>query len=239
MQDLMIENVDIPVKTDNIFLKGSIYYSKNTPSRAPFVINLAGLLDHRESYFVKFFSEKFAKAGYYVLSYDYRAHGETKKQTGSRWDKMFIQIFLDINVVIDWIFKNQLNRLLKEEIILWGRSVGGAIILTQGFLNLKIKKLIALCTRYDYHTTMIKFPENLIEKVSPKYFLKKDALNNKRIMIAHCKDDQRIPFENLLKIKEHLGLSDKNTVVFESGGHSFKGHRDEIFEYSLNFLKKL
>jgi esterase/lipase len=239
MQDLIIENVDIPVKTDNIFLKGSIYYSKNIPSRAPFIINLAGLLDHRESYFVKFFSEKFAKVGYYVLSYDYRAHGETKNQTGSRWDKMFIHIFLDINVVIDWIFKTQFNRLLKEEIILWGRSVGGAIILTQGFLNQKIKKLIALCTRYDYHTTMIKFPENLIEKVSPKYFLKKDPSNNKRIMIAHCKDDQRIPFENLLEIKEHLGLSDKNTVVFESGGHSFKGHRDELFEYSLNFLKKL
>jgi predicted alpha/beta-fold hydrolase len=239
MQDLQIENIDIPVKADNIVLKGSIYYSKNISKRAPFVINLAGLWDHRESYFVKFYSEKFANAGYYVLSYDYRAHGETKKQTGSRWDKMVIKMFLDINIVIDWIYENQNNRLLEDGIILWGRSLGGAIILTQGFLNLRIKKLIALCTRYDYHTTMIKFPESIIKKVSPKYFLKKDPSNNKRILIAHCKDDQRIPFENILQIKEHLGLNDENTVIFETGGHSFKEHREELFEYCLNFLKKL
>ncbi|MFW9937603.1 MAG: hypothetical protein ACFFD5_08130, partial [Candidatus Thorarchaeota archaeon] len=79
MENIIIENIDIPVKSDNINLKGSIYYTHQTPAKAPFLINLAGLLDYRDSYFVKYYSEKFAQAGFYVLSYDYRAHGETKK----------------------------------------------------------------------------------------------------------------------------------------------------------------
>ena len=239
MNSLEIENIDIPIKGEDLFLKGSIYFCSSTPKKAPFIINLAGLLDHRDSYLVKCYTEKFVSAGFYVLSYDYRAHGETKKQTGSRWDKMIVQIFSDLKNVIDWVLTYQSNRLLDEKLILFGRSLGGAIILTQGFLNKKVKALIALCTRYDYHTTTVKFQEESIQKISPKYFLKKEPLNNKRILIAHCKDDNRIPFSNLSQIKKHLGLNTENVIQFEEGGHSFKGHREEIFNISLKFLKKI
>ncbi|MFX1412011.1 MAG: alpha/beta hydrolase family protein [Promethearchaeota archaeon] len=238
MEDIIIENIDIPVNSGNINLKGSIYYTSNTPSKAPFVVVLGGLWDHRETPFVKSYTEKFAKAGYYVLSYDYRAHGETKKQTGSIWYKMVLQIFSDIHLVIDWIIENQSNRLLEEKIFFFGRSMGGAIILTNGYIDHRAKKLIALCTRYDYSTTTVKFQEDIIKRISPKYFLKEDPLN-KRILIAHCKDDQRIPFENFNQIKEKLRLNDENTIKFDTGGHSFKGHREEIFKYSHEFLKKL
>ncbi|MFX1557159.1 MAG: alpha/beta hydrolase family protein [Promethearchaeota archaeon] len=239
MENITVENVDIPVKSDNINLKGSIYYTHQTPVKTPFLINLAGLLDHRDSYFVKYYSEKFAQAGFYVLSYDYRAHGETKKQTGSRWDKMVLKIFEDIHVVINWIIEKQFERLLSNKIALFGRSIGGAIILTHGFIEERAKILIALCTRYDYSTTNITFPEEIIQKISPKYFLKNESSNNERILIAHCKDDNRIPFKNVNLIKNHLNLKEENVITFESGGHSFKGHRDEIFKFSLEFLKNL
>jgi len=239
MKSIEIENIDIPIKDEDLFLKGTIYFNSNTPKKAPFIINLAGLMDHRESYFVKYYSEKFVDAGFYVVSYDYRAHGETKKQTGSRWDKMAVQIFSDIQLVIDWVLTHQSYRLLEEEIILFGRSMGAAIILTQGFLNKKVKTLIALCARYDYHTTTIKFQEEIIKKISPKYFLKNEPSNNKRILIAHCKDDNRIPFSNLSQIKNQLGLNVENVIQFEAGGHSFKGHREDIFEASLKFIKKI
>ncbi len=239
MNTIEMENIDIPIKGEDLFLKGTIYSSANTPKNAPFIINLAGLLDHRESYFVKYYTDKFADAGFYVLSYDYRAHGETKKQTGSRWDKMAVQIFSDIEIVIDWVITNQHSKLLEEKIILFGRSMGGAIILTQGFRNKKVRALIALCTRYDYHTTSIKFQEEIIQKISPKYFLKNEPSNNKRILIAHCKDDNRIPFYNLSLIKKQLGLNAENVFQFELGGHSFKGHREDIFNASLNFIKKI
>lgn len=239
MNKLKVENFDIPVTSDNIILKTSVYYTKNTPSKAPFIINLAGLLDHRESYFVKFYSEKFAEAGYYVLSYDYRGHGETKKQTKHRsWYKMVTSIFKDIEIVLSWLIENESFRLLDKQIILFGRSIGGAIILTYGFKDRRALKLIALCTRYDYNTTNVKFSEDIIKKISPKYFLKKDDRNNNRILIAHCKDDNRIPFENLFDIQTHLGLDNENVLIYENGGHSFKGHREELLKYCIEFINK-
>jgi len=239
MEDIIVENMDIPIEEDNIQLKASIYSTPKTAVRAPFIIHLAGLLDHRESFFVQYYSKKFAQAGYYVLSYDYRAHGETKKQTGSRWDKMVVKIFSDIHVIIDWIITNRSDILLDNQIFLFGRSLGGAIILTNGFFDERITKLIALCTRFDYHTTMVKFPEEIIKKISPKYFLKEKPDNNQRILIAHCKDDPRIPFSNLSQIKDALNLNSKNVLEYENGGHSFKGHREEIFEQILKFLKEI
>lgn len=239
MVDIKIEYIDIPIKLGNINLKGSIYFSSNTPSKAPWIINCPGLPEHRESYFVKFYSNKFAEAGYYVLSYDYRGMGETAKQTGQRWDKMLLNIFSDISKVITWIIENQIDRLLDSKIVLFGRSIGGAIILTHGFIDERAKILIPLCTRYDYSKYKLKFPEEIVKQISPKYFLRKDPLNNERILTAHCKDDEIIPFDNLLHIKERLGLSNENVIIYNKGGHSFKGHREEIFKKSMEFLKKL
>ena len=78
--DLKIQNIDIPIVSDNITLKGSIYSTSNTPLKAPWIIILSGFLAHRGSKFVKAFSERFVGAGYYVLAYDYRGHGETAKE---------------------------------------------------------------------------------------------------------------------------------------------------------------
>jgi len=246
MTELITENIDIYIKSDNINLKGSIYYTSRTPDKAPFLLNLPGFMNHRNNYLVKFFSEKFANAGYYVLSYDYRGHGETKKQTGPRWDTMISQIFSDIHVVLDWIIQKQAYRLLENKIALFGRSLGGAIILSHGFIDERARILIALSTRYDYNTIRGRYQtveehegEDIIRKISPKYFLKKDPINNERILIAHCKDDDRVPFENLAHIQEHLGLNDENVIEFDTGGHTFSGHREEIFNYSLKFLEKI
>jgi esterase/lipase len=236
---MQTEKVDIPILPDNVILKGSIYYSENAPHQAPWIINCPGLLDHRESYFVQFYSEKFANFGYYVLSYDYRAHGETAQQTGKNWLKQVYEIFSDIHHVITWIIEKQSHRLLGEKIALFGRSIGGAMILTHGYIDQRAKKLIALCARYDYSKINIKFPEDIIKKISPKYFLNKQAVDDNRILIAHCKDDERIPFENFQAIKEHLGLNDEKAIAYETGGHSFKEHREDLFLKSIAFLKDL
>jgi len=246
MLDIITENVDIPVIFDGINLKSSIYFTLNTAPKAPWIVNLAGFMNHRESYLVKYFSERFANAGYYVLSYDYRGHGETKEETGARWYEMMPQIFSDIHIVLEWIIKNQANRLLDKKVALFGRSLGGAIILSHGFIDERAKLLIALSTRYDYRTIRGRYPaveehegEEIIRKISPKSFLKKDPLNNERILIAHCRDDDTVPFENLHHFKQHLELNDENVIEFDTGGHTFSGHREEIFNYSLEFLKKL
>ena len=231
-----MENVDIPIEESGINLKASIYYSEKTPERAPFIVNVAGLNQHRGSYLENYFSEQFASRGFYVLGYDHRAHGETKKQTGSSWLKQMKEIFNDINRVISWILKTQTDRLFNDKITLFGRSLGGAVILTHGYNDDRVFKLIALCTRYDYHTTTVKFPEDVILKVSPRYVVVKEKNNDSRILVAHCKDDKFIPFENLNLIKEHFGLTDKNVIQYETGGHSFKGHREEIIQIVIDFI---
>ena len=152
---------------------------------------------------------------------------------------MHSKIYSDINEVISWILEEQSNRLLDDKIALFGRSLGAAIILTRGFIDTRARILIALAGRYDYGIHKIKFPQEILKKISPKYFLKQDPSNNERILIAHCQDDDIVVFDNFLHIKEHLGLNDRNGKVFEDGGHSFRGHRDEVFEHSLEFLKKL
>ncbi|MFX1279997.1 MAG: alpha/beta hydrolase [Promethearchaeota archaeon] len=246
MTEIITENIDIPVESDNINLKSTIYYSSNTPSKAPWIVNLAGFMNHRKSYLVKFFSEKFAEVGYYVLSYDYRGHGETQIETGNKWFEMVPQIFSDIHVVLKWIVEIQAERLLKNKIALFGRSLGGAITLSHGFIDEKAKILIALSTRYDYTSIRGRYRaveekegDEIINKISPKSFLKKDPRNNQRILIAHCRDDDTVPFENVYLIKKHLGLQDENVIEFDTGGHTFSGHREDIFNQALEFLKKL
>ena len=243
MENIQSEKIDIPIKSDNVILKGSIYSTSQTPPKAPWIITLAAFGGHRNTKFIKSYNERFAKAGYYVLSFDYRGHGETAKEKGQKYStkgyQMHSKIYSDINEVINWILEEQSKKLLDDKIALFGRSLGAAIILTRGFIDIRAKILIALAGRYDYGIHKIKFSKEIIKKISPKYFLKKDPLNNERILIAHCRDDEVVPFENYIHTKEHLGLNVENAIVFEDGGHSYRGHRDEIFEYSLEFLKKL
>jgi dienelactone hydrolase len=240
MESIIEEKIDIPLPNEELNLKGSIYYSFKSPKKAPFVINCPAFLEHRDSKFVKGFTERFAKAGYYVLVYDHRAHGETAKQSGSNWLKYIPEIFSDIQKVISWIFRFQKNRLLNDCIFLFGRSIGGAIVLTSGYKDKRVRKIIANCARFDYATVeRFRFSEENVKIMSPKYSLKKSESNNDRILISHCKDDDVIPFFNLNQIKNQLGLSDENTLEFETGGHSFKGHREELFLKILDFLKKI
>ena len=239
MENIIVENVDIPIESDDINLKGSIYSSSKTPPKGKWIINLPGFRDTRESYFTKVFNEKFALAGFYVLCFDYHGHGETAKETGKNIFKHTLEIFTDLKKVISWILSTQSERVLEEKIALFGRSFGGAIILSQGFLDQRAKILIAICTRYDYHSLKIKYPEEMIQKISPKYYLKNDPQNNERILIAHCENDDQIPFNNIFQIKEHLGLDDENVITYEGGSHAFRNHREELFEKAIEFLKRL
>ncbi|TFF97289.1 MAG: hypothetical protein EU547_04755 [Promethearchaeota archaeon] len=152
--------------------------------------------------------------------------------------KLLPEIFSDLHKTIDWLLQSQEGRILEKSINLFGRSLGGAIILTEGFIDKRVRKIIACCTRYDYHSVAkIRFPEEVITKISPMYFLKKETMNKSRILIAHCRDDKQIPFKNLKLIKKRLDLPDDNVLIYSEGGHSFRGHREDLFQEALKCLK--
>ena len=50
-----------------------------------------------------------------------------------------------------------------------------------------------------------------------------DVDNNYRVMLAHCKDDEIINYENFEINRKFLNLNPKNYIVFEKGNHSFAG----------------
>jgi len=58
-------------------------------------------------------------------------------------------------------------------------------------------------------------------------------------LIAHCENDDQIPFNNIFQIKKHLGLDDENVITYEGGSHAFRDHREQLFERVLEFLKRL
>ena len=237
---MIIENFEIPILKDNISLKASIYHSSNTPEQAPFVINISGMGNNRNSPFVLYFSKKFALAGYYVLSYDHRGHQNINNIDKNLIESNISKIFMDLHHVISWITIDQKKRLLNDDIILFGRSLGGAIILTRGFIDKRARILIALCTRYDYQRySRIKFSEEIIKEISPKYFLKSNPTNNRRILISHCIDDDIIPYENVILLKNHLNISDKNVITYKTGKHSFDNHKEDLFRNCLKFIKKI
>ncbi|TXT67150.1 MAG: Alpha/beta hydrolase family protein [Promethearchaeota archaeon] len=240
MEAYTTHDVEIPINGKELTLKGTIYTAAKPSMPNQWMIIFPGLLEHRKSYLTTFFSNQFASTGVHILSYDYRAHGETAAQTGKNWLKLLPSIFSDAHQVIEWLLDTYLYDKNENDynLSLFGRSLGGAIILTQGYIEKRAQKLIALCTRYDYHSvSKIKFPEKVIKHISPIYYLKEIPKNKERILLAHCKDDSQIPFENLLLIKNHLNLPEENVLIFKKGGHSFKGHREEIFKKTLEFLK--
>ncbi len=239
MDGIRVEHVDIPINSESIVLKGSIYSNSNTPVKSPFIIVSTGLLGNRSSFFPLFFIETFVNAGYYVLCYDHRCHGETAKQTGRNWIKNLPKIFNDIHEVITYVLDSQQDKLLNNKVFLFGRSFAGAMLLTQGYADDRASKIIALCTRHDYRTIKVRFPDYCIDIMSCKNYIKKDLKNNNRILLAHCKDDKEIDFFNILRIKEQMDLNDENVIIYESGGHHFKGHREELASRILEFLKKL
>ncbi|MBN1803016.1 MAG: hypothetical protein JW891_16015 [Candidatus Lokiarchaeota archaeon] len=110
--------------------------------------------------------------------------------------------------------------------------------LTKEILDERAKVLISLCARYDYHTyTGLKLSEEVIHEISPRYYIKEYPNNKNRILIAHCRDDKIIPFSNLVQIQQKLQLSDDNVIIYDSGGHSFKGDKSDLFTRILKFLR--
>jgi pimeloyl-ACP methyl ester carboxylesterase len=80
-----------------------------------------------------------------------------------------------------------------------------------------------------------------LEAVSPKTHARilfesnnanEQIARQKSIYLLHCKDDPLVIYDlNFHKNKEGFRISDKNTLVFEDGGHAFDGHHEEILEF--------
>jgi len=49
----------------------------------------------------------------------------------------------------------------------------------------------------------------MVKEISPKYFLKSDPANKRRILTTHCIDDDIIYYQNVILLMNHLKIIDK------------------------------
>ncbi|MHA1793430.1 MAG: alpha/beta hydrolase [Promethearchaeota archaeon] len=250
---ITFERIRIPLGGGH-FLEGDIAKSPSTPDKnAPVLIVCHGLGGQRSDFYAIGIPAAFQ--GFAVLFYDSRGHGETTY--GKKWDTAYI--IRDLSRVIDYIETRAIEKgdLNPGKIVAWGASMGGGIVLNEGYLDHRIDFIIALCTWADFKMTATRplhnFTEELVKAgyefmgvnlnpsdlqnrmVSPtlySFHRKKgwfghpvwwEVDNEYRVVLAHCKDDQVIQYENFEINKKMLGLPPRNYIAFEKGNHAFAG----------------
>ncbi|MHA1648688.1 MAG: alpha/beta hydrolase family protein [Candidatus Helarchaeota archaeon] len=186
--------------------------------------------------------------GYKVVCYNHRGHGKKPYKSGGNKSDID-KTFMDVQQVVDFIEKRpDLNH---EKLGAIGFSLGGYTLLTGGYLDPRIKLIIAFCAGHDWLEMnefwawyirlfyrldgLIVFPnEDLNRKLSPKYFLQKPS--KKIICLSHAKNDRIVPYDGFLKNKKLLTLPDENTLSFKKGDHGFFGQWTIIVSQMIKWL---
>ena len=242
---LQRERFELTLK-DGVSLHGEIL-TGNTNDSSPVVLACHGYLGNMErNYKVAY---PLVLQGYKVVCYNHRGHGKKPfKSGGKRYEAD--KIFMDVQQVVDFIeARPDLNH---EKLAGVGFSLGGYTLLTGGYIDPRIKLVMAFCTGHDwievnhfwswyvrlfFRLTKIPVypPEELNRKMSPKYFLEK-KIENKIVCLAHAKNDFLVPYEGFLKNKELLGLPEEQTIVFERGDHIFVGQTTVYLSQIIKWL---
>ncbi len=268
-EQVSLEKIKIPIGGGN-YLPGELVKSPSTPrENSPVLIMCHGLNSIRQNYYS--FGIPLSFIGFTVLFYDSRGHGEAN--FGNKWDMGYI--IEEFSNVVEFIEKRakDVGDVNSDEIIAWGISQGGGIVLNEAYLDHRIKFVMAAAAWADLQMTATRKlkigifrreklmkagyeliginlePTNLQNRiVSPilNSFNKRkgffdhpvywDVDNNYRVMLAHCKDDEIINYENFEINKKFLSLNPKNYIFFEKGNHSFAGMETALIGKMLLWL---
>ncbi len=257
LKDLIVSTVNIDVSDGQ--LSANLVKNRNESKVAlknAIIIVCHGFSDTKET--LQYFYFPFAYQGYTVLAYDARGSGKSKK-TGKRSD--FLKRIEDFKKVIEWV-RNQ-DEFSKKKIYCIGFSIGAITILSAGFKNRDIEKIIAISSISHYKQNIpksnpiimlsylvksVKIFPNIEENIqlSPYLSIKKvkeevtpEDWNDysKRVMLIHCKNDRIIKFKNLEENRLVLESPERNVIILKKGGHSQKKNECILVGACLNFLK--
>ena len=257
LKDLEISNIQIDVSD-------GLLYANLVKNRDPSKINLRnaivilchGFSDTKET--LQYIYYPLAYQGYTILAYDARGTGKSKK-TGKRSD--FLKRIEDFKTVIDWV-KTQ-KEFSNKKIYCIGFSIGAITVLSGGFLNKDIEKIIAISSMSHYKQNIPKYnpivllsylikgvklfpnikendllsPYLLMEKAKKKFTPEDWKLLSKKVMLIHCKNDRVIKFKNLKENRLILESPERNILILKKGGHSQKKNECILVATTLSFLK--
>ncbi|NVM35221.1 MAG: alpha/beta fold hydrolase [Candidatus Lokiarchaeota archaeon] len=255
-KDLEVSTIKINVSDG--FLSANLVRNQNRAKinlKNALVIICHGFSDTKET--LEYFYYPLAYHGYIVLAYDARGTGKSKK-TGNRSD--FLKRIEDFKKLIEWV-KNQ-EEFSSNKIYCIGFSIGAITVLSGGFLNSNIEKIVAISSMSYYKQNIPKY--NPVVRLS--YLIKGVKLNpnekennqlspyllfqnakkelsseewkdfSKKVMLIHCKNDRVIKFKNFKENRLVLESPEKNILILKKGGHSQKKNECVLVGATLNFL---
>ncbi|MFX1379127.1 MAG: alpha/beta hydrolase [Promethearchaeota archaeon] len=256
LKDLKVSNIKIGV-TDGL-LSGNLVINRNqskVDKKNAIIIVCHGFSDTKET--LQYFYFPLAYQGYIILAYDARGTGKSKK-TGKRSD--FLKRIEDFKEIIDWV-KNQ-KEFINRKVYCIGFSIGAITVLSGGFSNKIIQKIIAISSMSHYKQNIPKYnliimlsyimkgvklfpnakednllsPFLLMKKVKEEITSEEWEKLAKRVMLIHCKNDKVIKFKNLKENILILEPPKKNIIILKKGGHSQKKNESILIGATLNFL---
>ncbi|MFX1309000.1 MAG: alpha/beta hydrolase [Promethearchaeota archaeon] len=256
LKDLNVQNIKINV-SDGFLSANLVENREKTKSdlKNGIVIICHGFSDTKETLQYLYFP--LAYQGYIILAYDARGTGKSRK-TGKRSD--FLKRIEDFKRVIEWV-KNQ-EDLSEKQIHCIGFSMGAITVLSGGFLNKDIKKIIAISSMSYYKQNLPKYnPIVLLSYLikGVKLFLKNEENNqlspylifqnakgelsleewkkfSRKVMLVHCKNDRVLKFKNFKENRMILESPDTNLLILKKGGHSQKKNECVLVGAALRFL---
>ncbi|MHA1684022.1 MAG: alpha/beta hydrolase [Promethearchaeota archaeon] len=156
-----IENIEIPVGGGN-FLPGLIIKGPNTPEKDAHVFVVTHGMGGTKEDFLPI-GIPMTSLGFAVMFYDCRGHGEAK--FGNKWDTGYI--IKDYSKVLDYIEKRAevVGDLDAKNIVAWGASMGGGVVLNEAYLDSRIKFVIAVCTWADFQMTATRKIHSKMEAI--------------------------------------------------------------------------
>ncbi|MFX1571157.1 MAG: alpha/beta hydrolase [Promethearchaeota archaeon] len=255
-KEIEVSEVKIDLKDGT--LTANIIKNRNSAKvklKNSIIVICHGFSDTKES--LQYYCFPLAYQGYVVLTYDARGTGKSKR-LGKRSD--FLNRIEDFKKVIEWI--NLEKEFSKFKIFSIGFSIGAITTLCGGFLNHKIKKIIAISSMSYYKQNIPKYNPVVMlsyflkhvklfpnkeenEKLSPYLVIKnakKDLTEeewkklSRRVMLVHCKNDKIIKFKNFEENRILLETPEKNLIILRKGGHSHKKNESSLVGATLSFF---
>lgn len=223
-------------------IKLNAWYIEKTHPEKPVILYCHGQAEH-----IAYFQKPYhilAEKGYGVFAPEYRGHGKsagTPSESG---------IYQDIEAAVDFLKTEK--GIKEEDIVIWGRSMGGAIavetavkynfrgvILESTFTTLKdaAQYIINSGCKHPIFGPKRKFLFRLANFIPAKQTFDTASKIHKiksPLFIAHCKEDVIVDYKMAQKNAEIHGNA--RLFVAEEGSHD---HSDWAYDEILGFLESL
>lgn len=162
--------------------------------------------------------------GLAVLIFDYRGYGESSGRAtvnGTRLD-----------VIAAWRHLVEVRGYAPDEVVLWGRSLGGAVAIDQAARATRVEMPPAALVVESSFTSTVDIGEELYPWLPIKLFARKIDYPSREliaevdapILLAHSPDDELIPASHGQRLREAAEASGAVVRFIElAGGHN-EGH---------------